>query len=228
MKVLLVEDDMRVASFIRRGLKEEDYAVDYAGDGEEAVYLAGTNEYDLIILDLMIPKRSGLDVLKTLRENKMDVPVLVLTARDDPRDKITGLDSGADDYLTKPFNFDELLARVRALLRRKGPMLPGVLKVVDLELDPVHHRVTRGGKNIELTSREYALLDFLLRHVNQVVTRTMLYEHVWEQDFDSMTNVIDVHVARLRKKIDDGFKQKILVTLRGRGYMVRSSEKSKA
>jgi len=220
MRILVVEDDARVASFIRRGLREEHYAVDVARDGEEAVFLAQTNDYDLVILDLLLPKRSGLEVLRTLRVERVTVPILILTARDEPRDKVAGLDAGADDYLTKPFAFDELLARVRALMRRRGDMIPTVLRVKDLELDTLRHRVTRAGRELLLTNREYALLEFLMRHVHEVVTRTMLAEHVWEHDFDPMSNVIDVHVARLRHKIDAGFPLPLLRTIRGQGYIL--------
>ena len=220
MRVLLVEDDVRVASFIRRGLREEHFAVDVAHDGEAALFQAQTEPYDLIILDLLLPKRSGLEVLKGLRAERMAVPVLVLTAKDELEDKVRGLESGADDYLTKPFSFEELLARVRALLRRRGDLLPTALRVADLELDVLRHCASRGGKELALTNREYALLEFLLRHARTVVTRTMLSEHVWEHDFDSFSNVIDVHIARLRRKIDGGFTP-LLHTVRGRGYILQ-------
>jgi DNA-binding response OmpR family regulator len=222
MRILVAEDDARVSSFIRRGLREEQYTVDVAKDGEEALFLAQTGEYDLLILDLMLPKRTGLDVLRTLRTDRSTVPVLILTAKDELDDKVKGLDAGADDYLTKPFGFDELLARVRALMRRRGDMIPTALRAADLELDTLRHRVTRSGREIPLTNREYALLEFLLRHANLVVTRTMLAEHVWEHDFDPLSNVIDVHIARLRRKIDEGFSPKLLQTLRGRGYVLQS------
>ncbi len=220
-----MEDDPRVASFIRRGLREEHYAVDVASDGEQALFTAQTGEYDLIILDLLLPKKSGLEVLRTLRAEKVPIPVLILTAKDKPEDKVTGLDAGADDYLTKPFGFEELLARIRALLRRRGDMTPTILRLADLELDTLRHRATRKGKEIPLTNREYALLEFFLRHSNQVVTRSMLAEHVWEHDFDTFSNVIDVHIARLRRKIDDGFSPKLLQTLRGSGYKLALPEK---
>lgn len=218
MRILVVEDDSRVASFIRRGLREEQYTVDVAKDGEEGLFLAQTGEHDLLILDLMLPKRSGLEVLQALRAERITVPVLILTAKDELEDKVKGLDAGADDYLTKPFGFEELLARVRALLRRRGDMAPTLLRAADLELDTLRHRATRGGRDLDLTNREYALLEFLLRHANQAVTRTMLAEHVWEHDFDPLSNVIDVHIARLRHKIDDGCSPKLLQTMRGRGY----------
>jgi len=223
MRILLVEDDARVASFIRRGLREEHYTVDVARDGEEALFLAQTGEYDLIILDLLLPKRGGLDVLRTLRAEHLTVPVLILTAKDDLDDKVKGLNAGADDYLAKPFGFEELLARVRALLRRRGDLTPTVLRAADLEVDVLRHHVTRNGRELVLTNREYALLEFFLHHVNQVVTRTMLAEHVWEHDFDPLSNVIDVHVARLRRKIDERTSRKLLQTIRGRGYMLKGA-----
>ena len=220
-RILLVEDDVMVASLTRRGLREEHYTVDVAPDGEQALFLAQTGEYDCVILDWLLPKRTGLEVLRTLRAEGRTVPVLLLTAKDELRDKVAGLDAGADDYLTKPFGFDELLARVRALLRRRGELVATTLTVADLALDVLKHRVTRGTQVLALTNREYALLEFLLRHPNQVVTRTMLAEHVWEHDFDPLSNVIDVHITRLRRKLDEGFTPKLLHTLRGSGYMLR-------
>lgn len=226
MRILLVEDDARVASFIRRGLREEHYAVDVAGDGEQALFMAQSADYDLIILDLLLPKRSGLDVLRALRADRVTLPILILTAKDEVGDKVAGLDAGADDYLTKPFKFDELLARIRALLRRRGDLIPTVLEAGNLEMDTLRRRVARGGKEIVLTSREFSLLEFLLRHLNQVVTRTMLAENVWEHDFDPLSNVIDVHIARLRRKIDEGFSPKLLKTVRGTGYVLGLPEES--
>ena len=224
MRILLVEDDSRVASFIRHGLREEHYTVDVATDGEQALFLAQTGEYDLIILDIMLPKRSGLDVLKTLRADGLTVPILILTAKDKLKDKVTGLNAGADDYLTKPFGFEELLARISTLSRRRGDMIPTSLRLADLELDTLRHRVTRDSKPLVLTNREYALLEFLIRHPNQLVTRTMLAEHVWEHDFDPLSNVIDVHIARLRRKIDHEFTAKLLHTVRGSGYILQAPE----
>ena len=221
MRILVVEDDTRVARFIARGLREEQYTVDLVGDGEEALFLAQTNEYDLILLDVVLPKRNGLDVLRTLRAGKLTTPVLMLTAKRRIEEKVTGLDAGADDYLPKPFEFDELLARVRALLRRRGDLVPTALRAGGLELDALHHRVTRDGRELTLTSREYALLEFLLRHKNEVVTRTMLAEHVWGQDFDPLSNVINVYIARLRQKIGDRETTALLHTIPDRGYMVR-------
>lgn len=220
----MIEDDARIASFLRRGLKEEQYAVDVAPDGEQGLFLAQTNEYDLVVLDLMLPKRPGLEVLRTLRAERVSTPILILTAKRRPEEKVSGLDTGADDYLAKPFDFDEFLARVRALLRRRGDLVPTLLRVADLELDALRHRVTRAGKDILLTNREYALLEYLMRHQNEVVTRSMLAEHVWEQDFDPFSNVINVHVARLRTKIDADRSPKLLSTIRGRGYMLRAPQ----
>lgn len=226
MRILLAEDDPAVASFVRRGLREEQYAVDVAKDGEQALVRAQTDPYDLIILDLVLPKRTGLEVLQTLRANKISTPVLVLTAKGQPEDRVNGLNLGADDYLPKPFRFEELLARIRALLRRRGDLTPTVLRADDLEVDLLRRRVLRGGKELLLTGREFAVLEYLLRHPNQVVTRTMLAEHVWEHDFDTFSNVINVHIARLRRKIDDGFSRKLLQTVRGTGYTIQLADES--
>ncbi len=222
MRILVVEDEEKVASFIRKGLEEERYAVDVALDGEEGLELALINPYDLVILDLMLPKLDGFRVLEKLREEEVSTPVLVLTAKDNLSDKVRGLDVGADDYLTKPFAFAELLARVRALLRRGKPQRSPVLKVADLALDPAARRVTRAGQTIELTAKEYALLEYFMRHAGQVLTRTMISEHVWDQSFDSYTNVIDVYVNYLRKKVDQGFEPKLIHTIRGAGYVMRT------
>ena len=222
MRVLVVEDDAQVASFIRRGLREEQYTVDLAADGEEALFLAGIGEYDLVILDWRLPKRNGIEVLEGLRADGVTVPILMLTARDELKDKISGFNAGADDYLTKPFSFEELLVRVRALLRRRGDLTPTVLTIADLELDSLKHRVTRAGQKLELTNREYALLEYMMRNAGRVVSRTMLAEHVWEHDFDPLSNVIDVHIARLRRKIDNSFEPKLLQTVRGSGYILQA------
>lgn len=221
MRVLVVEDEEKVASFIRKGLQEERYAVDVAPDGEEGLSMAMVNPYDVIVLDLMLPKLDGYRVLQRLRGEAVETPVIVLTARDGVGDKVRGLDLGADDYLTKPFAFSELLARVRALLRRGKPQRSPLLKVADLTLDPASRRVSRGGTNIELTAKEFALLEYLMRHQGQVLTRTMIAEHVWDQSFDSYTNVIDVYVNYLRKKIDQGHDPKLIQTIRGVGYSLR-------
>lgn len=220
MKILVVEDEQRVAQFIQKGLKEEGHAVDCAYDGEEGGFLAEVNEYDLIILDLMLPKKSGLSVCSEIRERGVSTPVLMLTARDAVQDKVRGLDAGADDYLTKPFVFDELLARVRALLRRSSDSKTPVLKILDLELDPMSRRVTRGGTPIRLTTKEYALLEYMMRNPDRVLSRTRIGEHVWDMNFDPESNVIDVYVSHLRNKVDKGFDVALIHTLRGQGYML--------
>ena len=221
MRILLVEDEKKIASFIERGLVEQHYSVDVAYDGNEGLYLAEINPYDLIILDIMLPGKDGFAVCQELRKKEFDVPILMLTARDDVRDKIYGLDSGADDYLTKPFAFGEFLARVRVLLRRQRTQQTTTLKVADLALDQLTHTVTRAGENIELTSTEYALLEYLMIHAEQVVTRTMISEHVWDQNFDSYSNVINVYVNYVRKKVDAGFSKKLIHSVRGRGYVIK-------
>ena len=221
MRILVIEDEKKVASFIKKGLEEEHYAVDTAHDGETGLYLSENNEYDLIVLDLMIPKIDGLEVLRRTRTNKNNVPILVLTAKDSVEDIVRGLDSGCDDYLTKPFEFVEFLARIRALLRREKTEKEPVLKIRDLTLSLVTHKVTRQGKEIELTSKEYALLEYFMRNPNKILTRTMISEHVWDYDFDSLTNVVDVYVNYLRKKIDKGFEHKLIHTIRGVGYLMR-------
>ncbi|GAB6064735.1 heavy metal response regulator transcription factor [Deferrisoma palaeochoriense] len=221
MRILVVEDEAKVASFIRKGLEEERYAVDVAGDGEEGLELAELNPYDLIVLDLMLPGLDGFRFIQKLRGQGIATPILVLTARDSVSDKVKGLDLGADDYLTKPFAFAELLARIRALLRRGTPQASPVLQVADLTLDPAARRVTRAGRSIELTAKEFALLEYFLRNAGRVLTRTMILEHVWDQSFDSYTNVVDVYVNYLRKKVDQGFEPKLIHTVRGVGYVLR-------
>ena len=221
MRILLAEDEKKIASFIQRGLKEEHYAVDVAYGGENAIFLAEVNDYDMMILDIMLPGIDGLSVCRQLRAKKINAPILILTAKDTVRDKVLGLNSGADDYLTKPFAFDELLARVRALLRRKTALKAPVLKLADLEMDQLTHKASRAGNDIILTSKEYALLEFLMLNANQIVTRTMISEHVWNEDFDSFTNVIDVYINYLRAKIDKGFKKQLLHTVRGTGYILK-------
>jgi len=221
MRILLVEDEKRMASFIERGLKEEKYVVDVAYDGEKGLFLAEVNPYDLILLDIMLPVKDGISVCKELRVKKMNVPILMLTARDTIRDKVLGLNCGADDYLSKPFAFEELLARIRALVRRQTKNKSTTLKIADLELDQLTHRVKRGGKELELTSKEYSLLEYFMLYANQVITRTMISEHVWNEDFDSFSNVIDVYVNYLRNKIDRGFKKQLIHTIRGTGYILK-------
>lgn len=221
MRILIVEDEKKVAGFIKKGLEEETYAVDVAYDGEEGFHLASMNQYDLIILDLMLPKIDGLEVLTRLRDKKVSTPILLLTAKDAVEDKVTGLNKGADDYLTKPFAFSELLARIRSLLRRGQVETKTELKVGDLRLDMVSHKVSREGEEIELTGKEYSLLEYFMRNEGKVLTRTMIAEHVWDYNFDTFTNVIDVYVNHLRKKIDKKYPAKLLHTLRGVGYVMR-------
>jgi heavy metal response regulator len=220
MRILVVEDERKVASFICNGLREEGYAVDVAADGEKGEDLAAVNEYDLILLDIMLPRLDGVSLLRKIRAAGSNVPVIMLTAKDSVDDKVLGLDAGADDYLTKPFAFGELLARIRSALR-KGAAPPASLQVSDLHLDLLGQRVTRAGREIELTAREYALLQFLMRHAGTVVSRTMITEHVWDMHFDSFTNVIDVYITYLRRKIDHGHPRKLIHTVRGRGYMLK-------
>ena len=221
MKILVVEDEKRIASFIERGLKEEKYAVDVAYDGEEGAYLADINTYDLMVLDIMLPKKDGVAICRDLRQKKNTTPILMLTARNTVKDKVSGLNAGADDYLPKPFAFEEFLARVKALLRRTGEHKDPLLKLADLTLNQITHEIKRNDKAIILTSKEYALLEYFMLHPGQVITRTMISEHVWNEDFDSLTNVIDVYIKFLRNKIDKGFKHKLIHTLRGRGYMLK-------
>jgi len=221
MRILVIEDEQKVANFIKQGLKEEGYSVDVACDGEEGYLLAKDNEYDVIILDIMLPKMDGITLCKKLRAEKIFTPILMLTAKDSVKDKVTGLDSGANDYLTKPFSFEELLARIRVLLRKDQTATPTKLKVDDLVLDLLTHKVSRAGKEIPLTNKEYALLEYLMRNTGSIVTRTMISEHVWDINFDTFTNVIDVYLNYLRNKIDKGYKKKLIHTIRGRGYMLK-------
>jgi heavy metal response regulator len=221
MRLLVVEDEKKVARFIKKGLEEEGYAADLAFDGEEGLAMALDRVHDLIILDIALPKMDGLQVLKKLRERNVPTPVLLLTVRAAIEDKVLGLDSGADDYLTKPFAFQELLARIRALLRRKPEAEPPLLKVEDLILDPARHLVTRGEERIDLTSKEFALLEYLMRNAGRVLSRAMISEHVWDYDFDTESNVIDVYVNYLRRKIDTGREKKLIQTVRGSGYVLK-------
>ena len=221
MRILVIEDEKKIANFIKRGLKDEGYAVDAAYDGEQGYFMATTQDYDLIVLDLMLPKIDGLTLCKKLRDEKVPSSVLMLTAKDSVKDKVSGLDSGADDYITKPFAFEEFLARVRALLRKREAGAPTKLTAGNLALDLVSHKVYREGKEIELTAKEYTLLEYLMRNAGSVVTRTMISEHVWDMNFDSFTNVIDVYVNYLRKKLDSGPGKKLIQTVRGRGYILK-------
>jgi DNA-binding response OmpR family regulator len=219
MRLLVAEDDFSVAGFLDKGLREERYTVDLAVDGEEALKLAQQVSYDVIILDVMLPKRNGLNVCRSIREAGKATPVLLLTVRDSTEDKVLGLDSGADDYLTKPFPFPELLARIRALLRR-GAAPVGRLRVADLELDPVAHRVWRGGGEIFLTNKEYGVLEYLMRNMGRVLTRTAIIEHVWAYQYDTMTNIVDVQIRALRSKLERPLMPPIIKTVRGVGYII--------
>ena len=221
MRILVVEDEPKVASFIRRALEEESYAVDAADNGNDGLDMAQVGSYDLVILDLMLPGLPGIEVLKRMRAARLKMPVLILTARSQVDQRVHGLDAGADDYLTKPFAIDELLARVRALLRRGAGEPTGLLQVDDLVLNPATREVTRAGQRIELTSKEYALLEYLMRNAGRVLTRPMIAEHVWNLDFDTFTNVIDVYVNYLRNKIDRGRDRKLIHTVRGSGYVLK-------
>ena len=222
MRIIIVEDEAKVASFIKRGLEEEHYAVDVAEDGKEAVSLVDSYDYDLAILDIMLPEIDGLSVLSHIRSVGKAMPVILLTAKDLTEDKVKGLDMGADDYITKPFAFEELLARIRVLLRRGKPEESLKLSIADLVLDPVTHKVTRDNKEINLTAKEYGLLEYLLRNQGRVLTRTMISEHVWDIKHDTFTNVIDVYINYLRNKIDKGFSKKLLHTIRGVGYKLEA------
>jgi two-component system copper resistance phosphate regulon response regulator CusR len=221
MRILVVEDERKVAQFIKKGLEEEGYAVDLASDGEEGLAMALDGVHDLIVLDIALPKMDGLRVLKRLREEKAPNPVLLLTVRATIEDKVFGLDSGADDYLTKPFAFQELVARIRALLRRKAEAGAPLLRFADLVLDPARRLVSRGEEKIELTGKEFSLLEYFLRNPGRVLSRAMISEHVWDYDFDTESNVIDVYVNYLRRKIDSGRKKKLIQTVRGAGYVLK-------
>ena len=218
----VIEDETKVGCFIKRALEEESYAVDLCEDGAKGLEMALAVNYDLLVVDVMLPSMSGLDVLKNIRRERIHTPVLILSAQSQIDQRVKGLDAGADDYLTKPFAIDELLARVRALLRRGASESPGILQVDDLILNPATRDVTRGGQRIDLTLKEYALLEYLMRHTGRVLTRPMISEHVWNQDFDTFTNVIDVYVNYLRNKIDRGRTKKLIHTIRGSGYMLKA------
>jgi len=225
VRILVVEDDRKVARFVRQGLCEEGHTVEIAPDGAEALRLAlGEPGYDLIIMDVMLPGRDGFGVLKALRARKLPVPVLMLTARDSITDRVAGLDLGADDYLTKPFAFEEFLARVRALLRRRDVDRIPVLRMDDLTVDPATRRVTRGDRLIELTARQYALLEYFLHNAGRVLSRQMIGQHVWGLAFDAESNVIDVYVGHLRRKIDRNRERRLLHTVRGAGYVLQVEE----
>ena len=224
MRILLVEDDPRIANFVAKGLREQAYAVDVAANGEAALYQASVNTYDLAILDVMIPAPDGFEVCRRLRQSGLRFPILMLTARDATDDRVHGLDTGADDYLTKPFEFRELLARLRALLRRSGELRPNRIAVEDLLLNPAGQTAARGGRQIPLTTKEYALLEYLARNAGRVVGREEISEHVWDETFDPFTNTIEVYVNRLRRKIDEPAAKPLIHTRRGAGYMLGTAE----
>jgi len=228
MRVLVVEDDFRIARFVSKGLREQAYAVDVTADGNDALYKMSISDYDAIILDVMIPGRDGFEVCRELRATGSTVPVIMLTARDAVEDRVAGLDRGADDYLTKPFEVAELLARLRALLRRGSVMRPRQIGIADLVIDTAAHRVTRHERAISLTAKEYALLEFLAREQGRVLTRSDIAEHVWDENFDPMSNLIDVNINRLRRKIDDGFSKPLIHTRRGEGYILADLDESPA
>ncbi|MBO0800079.1 MAG: response regulator transcription factor [Blastocatellia bacterium] len=223
MRILLVEDEPSAAQLLAKGLREQSYAVDIAADGETAVYRAGVNDYDLILLDLMLPRKNGFAVCRELRSAGLITPILIVTARDAVQDRIEGLDLGADDYLIKPFDFHELLARIRALLRRGPALRPAIIKIADLQIETHSHQVRRGEVDIALTAKEYSLLEYLARRTGEVVSRTDIAEHVWEEGFDPFSNLIEVYIQRLRKKIDQGHALKLIRTLRGEGYTLKTN-----
>jgi heavy metal response regulator len=220
MRILLVEDEEKVSRFITRGLEAERFAIDAVYDGTSGLEYAITYSYDLIILDLMLPGLSGTEVLHRIRRTNTNVPILILTARDAVRDKVENFEAGADDYLTKPFAFAELLVRVKALLRRGAVSRTSVLRIADLELDRLSQQVKRAGQRIDLTSKEYALLEYLMANAGRVLSRTMIIEHVWDESFDGLTNIVDVYVRHLRNKIDDPHERKLIRTVRGVGYVI--------
>jgi len=220
MRILVVEDDRKVGAFLQKGLREENYAVDLARDGEAALELAQVHSYDVILLDVMLPRRDGFAVCRELRQKGILTPVLMLTAKDTVEDKVAGLGEGADDYLTKPFSFEELLARIRALLRRSQDYKTKVLKVADLVLDPVSRRVSRADKPVALTGREYALLEFLMRNKGRILTESRIIEHVWDMNYEGTSNIVSVYIKYLRGKIDNASPLKLIRTVRGHGYVI--------
>jgi len=222
MRILIIEDEQKVASFLKKGFQAEGYAVDIALDGEKGSWLARSEPYDTIVLDVMLPKKNGIEVLKEIRKAKINTPVLMLTAKSDLEDRLEGLNVGADDYVPKPFNFSEVLARVRAISRRSSAGFESsLLTMADLRVDLVRHTAHRGGQEIELTSKEFQVLEYLLRNKGHVLSRVTLTEHVWDLNFDPETNVVDVVISRLRRKIDDNFTPKLIHTIRGVGYVMK-------
>ncbi len=225
MRLLIVEDEKKTAAYLKKGLVENGFVVDIAANGEDGAHFALTNDYDLIILDIMLPGKDGWSVITEIRKEGKETPVLFLTARDSIEDKVKGLKLGADDYLIKPFSFSELLARVRSILRRAPGRQPELLKVADLEVDLARHKATRGGKRLDLSPKEFILLSFLMRRKGEVISRTLIAEQVWDMNFDSDTNVVDVAIRRLRSKVDDPFTSKLIHTVRGMGYVLEENKK---
>jgi two-component system copper resistance phosphate regulon response regulator CusR len=224
MRILLVEDEPDAARMLAKGLREQTFAVDIAADGESALEQAELNDYDLVILDVLLPGKDGFEVCREMRAAGSATPILMLTARDAVEDRIEGLDTGADDYLTKPFNFHEMLARVRALLRRGPALRPELISIADLDIDARARQVARAGQTVELTAKEYALLEYLARRANEVVTRAEIAEHVWDESFDPFSNLIEVYIQRLRRKLDDGRSPKLILTRRGEGYILTAGD----
>jgi heavy metal response regulator len=223
MRVLVIEDDPSISAFLRRGLREAAFAVDIAANGVTGEQLARNEPYDVILLDLMLPQKSGLAILRTLRDEGRHTPVICLTAKDTVHDRVSGLDAGADDYLVKPFSVAELLARIRAVLRRGAPAANANLRIADLKINPVARIVERAGRRIDLSPKEYALLEYLARNEGHILTRTMILQHVWDCRYDPQTNVVDVHINRLRRKVDDGHANFLIHTVRGAGYVLRET-----
>lgn len=228
MRILVVEDNRRLATALKACLEDETYAVDLAFDGQEGIDFAQVTPYDAIVLDVMLPLKDGIEVCRELRRQRLNIPIIMLTARDAVEDRVRGLDSGADDYVVKPFALAELTARLRALMRRQSAQRGGAIEVGDLRLDPASHEVSRAGRCVELSAREYALLEYFARHPGQVITRAMAEAHVWSYDYVGASNVVDVYVRRLRGKIDDPFPTKLIVTVRGVGYRLRSPDAGQA
>jgi len=226
MRILLVEDEKKTVAYLKKGLGENGFVVDVATDGEDGSHLATTNDYDLIILDVMLPNKDGWSILADIRKEGKTTPVLFLTARDSVADKVRGLKSGADDFLIKPFSFSELLERIRSILRRSPVRQPDVLRVADLEIDVIRHKAARAGKRLDLSAKEFVLLSLLARRKGEVLSRTLIAEQVWDMNFDSDTNVVDVAIRRLRSKVDDPFSSKLIHTIRGMGYVLEEHKKT--
>jgi len=225
MRILIVEDDQKLSTFLQKGLKEEQFAVDVCRKGSEVMYFVEVNDYDVIILDIMLPGKDGITICREMRGKSIKTPIIMLTAKDTVEDKISGLSEGADDYLTKPFSFTELLARIKALLRRSQDYKPKTLKINDLDLDPWNRKVSRGGEEISLTGKEYALLEYLMRNRGRIVSKSMIIEHVWDMNYEGLSNVVNVYINHLRRKIDKDFKKKLIHTIRGYGYKIDEDKK---